>query len=466
MKNTMGIRGFVLLWTAQLVSIVGSALTGFVLGVWTYERSGSATQFALIMLSGAVPAVLIAPFAGAITDRFHRRHVLVAADVVALATVGGLAALISADNLQVWHIYVATALTAMCGTVHQITFGAMIPLLVPKEHLGRANGLSQVVFSAQIAAPIAAGGLLAFAGLHGVILVDLATFGASLLVVLLVPLPAAAVRAAEVEPGGPSIWRQVPAGWAELRRRPGLTGLVAVMGGFYFCFGLAGTLIRPLVLSFASPAELGFQVFAGGAGLFVGSLVMGAWGGPKRRMRGIALFMVAGGVGMAVHGLAPSLALVIAIGPFFLFTLPVITGSAQTLLQTKSDPANLGKVLATSRAVSQAAGPLAYITAGPLADGVFEPLMRADGALAGSVGALIGTGPGRGMALMFILAGGLLVVLGAVAARPGLRRVEELPDLVEDAAENTDDTADGPEDDAGKAKDPVAAATGGEENRK
>ncbi|MBW4718784.1 MFS transporter [Saccharothrix sp. SC076] len=455
----MGIRGFALLWSAQLVSIVGSALTGFVLGVWTYERSGSATQFALIMLSGAVPAVLIAPFAGAITDRFHRRRVLVAADLIAIATVGVLAVLIGGDQLQVWHIYVATALTAMCGTVHQVTFAAMIPLLVPKQHLGRANGLSQVVFSAQIAAPVAAGALLTFAGLHGVILVDLVTFTASLLVVLLVPLPAAAVRAAAPEPGGPSIWRQAPAGWAELRRRPGLTGLLAVLAGFYFCFGLAGTLIRPLVLSFASPAELGFQVFAGGAGLFAGSLVMGAWGGPKRKVRGIALFMAFGGIGMAAHAIAPSLALVIAVGPFFLFTLPVITGTAQTLLQTKSDPANLGKVLATSRAVSQAAGPLAYVTAGPLADGVFEPLMRADGALAGSVGAVIGTGPGRGMALMFVLAGALLVVLGVVAARPGLRRVEDLPDLVVDEQDAEEDPA--AKDPA--EKDPVAAAPGGEE---
>ncbi|MEC3979519.1 MFS transporter [Amycolatopsis sp. H20-H5] len=430
MNTTMGIRGFLLLWSAQLVSIVGSALTGFVLGVWTYERSGSATQFALIMLSGAIPALLIAPFAGALTDRLHRRRILAAADCVALATVGALALLISSDQLQTWHIYPATALTAMCGTVHQITFSAMIPLLVPKQHLSRANGLSQVVFSAQIAAPIVAGTLLAAVGLRGVVLVDLVTFGVSLLVVLLVPLPRAAVRTASPEPGAPSIWSQVPDGWAELRRRPGLTGLLAVLGGFYFCFGIAGTLVRPLVLSFAGPTGLGFQVFAGGCGLFAGSLVMGVWGGPKKRMRGIALFMAIGGVALAIHSLAPSLALVIAIGPFFLFTLPVITGTAQTLLQTKVDPANLGKVMATSRAISQAASPLAYIVAGPLADGVFEPLMRPGGGLAGSMGQLIGTGPGRGMALMFLLAGVLLVVLGALAARPSLRRVEDLPDLM------------------------------------
>ncbi|MFD2481853.1 MFS transporter [Amycolatopsis albidoflavus] len=428
----MGTRGFVLLWSAQLVSIIGSALTGFVLGVWTYERSGSATQFALIMLSGAIPALLIAPFAGALADRLHRRRILVAADCVALGSVGALALLINADQLQTWHVYVVTALTAMCGTLQQVTFSAMIPLLVPKQHLSRANGLSQVVFSAQVAAPVVAGTLLALAGLRGVVLIDLVTFAASLLVVLLVPLPHAAVRTAAPEPGGPSIWRQVPAGWAELRRRPGLTGLLGVLAGFYFCFGVAGTLVRPLVLSFASPAGLGFQVFAGGCGLFAGSLVMGVWGGPKKRMRGIAAFMAFGGIALAIHSLAPSLALVIAIGPFFLFTLPVITGTAQTVLQSKVDPANLGKVMATSRAVSQAASPVAYLVAGPLADGVFEPLMRPDGALAGSVGQLIGTGPGRGMALMFLLAGLLLVVLGALAARPSLRRVEELPDLLEE----------------------------------
>lgn len=174
---------------------------------------------------------------------------------------------------------------------------------------------------------------------------------------------------------------------------------------------------------------------------------MGVWGGPKKRMRGIAAFMAFGGIALAVHSLAPSLALVIAIGPFFLFTLPVITGTAQTVLQSKVDPANLGKVMATSRAVSQAASPVAYLVVSPLADGLFEPLMRPGGALAGSAGHLIGTGPGRGMALMFLLAGLLLVVLGCLAARPSLRRVEDLPDLLEEP-------------------EPVAVAAGREEKGK
>lgn len=423
-------KTFFTLWVGQIVSMVGSALTGFVLGVWTYELTGSVTQFALIMLSGAVPAILVAPVAGAAADRFDRKRLMIAADGVATVTIAVLAMVVYDDSLQVWHVYPVTAITAVCGTFHQIAFTTTMPLLVPKEHLGRANGLAQVVFGVQVATPVLAGTLLVAAGMHGVVLLDLVSYGVSLLILVLIRLPAALTTpgsaAAKRAPG----WRDMAGGWAELRRRPGLPGVIAVLGGFYFCFGIAGTLIRPLVLSMSGPDGLGWQVFSGGCGLFLGSALMGAWGGPQLRTRAIAWFMALGGVAMAAHSLAPSLWLLIAVGPIFLFTLPVINSCANTLFQTKVESSSLGRVTATARMLSQAAGPLAYIVAGPLADGVFEPMLRPGGALAGSVGAVIGVGDGRGIAFMFLLAGGLLVVLALLASSPRVRRADRLPDLL------------------------------------
>ncbi len=423
-------KTFFALWVGQIVSMVGSALTGFVLGVWTYELTGSVTQFALIMLSGAVPAILVAPLAGAAADRIDRKRLMIAADCVAIVTIAVLAATVYADSLQVWHVYPVTAILAVCGTFHQIAFTTTMPLLVPKEHLGRANGLAQVVFGVQVATPVLAGTLLVLAGMPGVVLLDLISYGVSLLILVIIRLPAALTAPVSAAAKRPPSWRDMAGGWAELRRRPGLPGLIAVLGGFYFCFGVAGTLIRPLVLSITGPDGLGWQVFSGGCGLFLGSALMGVWGGPRLRTRAIAWFMALGGVAMAAHSLAPSLWLLIAVGPVFLFTLPVISSCANTLFQTKVESSSLGRVTATARMLSQAAGPIAYAIAGPLADRVFEPMLRPGGALAGSVGAVIGVGDGRGIAFMFFLAGCLLVVLAGLASAPRVRRADRLPDLL------------------------------------
>jgi hypothetical protein len=201
-----------------------------------------------------------------------------------------------------------------------------------------------------------------------------------------------------------------------------------VLTGYNFAFGLAGVLIQPLILSFASPAVLGVLMLAGGSGVLVGSLVMGVWGGPRRRMTGVSLFMALGAVALALHALGPSAVLIGIAAPLFLFTLPVVQGCARTIFQTEVDPGALGRVMGTTHALGQAAQPLAYLVAGPLAEQVAEPLLRPDGALAGSVGLLTGVGPGRGIAALFLLSTLLLLALAALSTfLPALRTVESAP---------------------------------------
>jgi hypothetical protein len=91
-----------------------------------------------------------------------------------------------------------------------------------------------------------------------------------------------------------------------------------------------------------------------------------------------------------------------------------------------------GRVFATRRMIAWSSLPLAYLLAGPLADRVFEPLMAAGGPLAGSVGKLIGAGPGRGIALLYMIFGVFLLGVTLVALLyPPMRRLElEIPDAV------------------------------------
>ncbi|WP_433273622.1 MFS transporter [Actinosynnema sp. CS-041913] len=425
-------KRFAVVWAGQLVSVIGSALTAFVLGVWVYLGTGSVTQFVLIQFCAVVPGILLAPYAGAVADRYDRKKVMLVADSGAGIVTVLLLVAVSADALAVWQIYLAAALTATLNSFHFIAYQALVPALVPPKHLGRVNGLMQLTQGVQIAAPLVAGALLGLVGLRGVLIIDVVSmaFAVTALVLARLPVSSGGGRTGEKEGLG--------AGLRWLRSAPGLFTLCAVFGVWNFLFAIAGGLVQPLILSFSSPATLGVLMAAGGSGLFVGGLVMGAWGGPKRRVLGIYLGLALGGVFLVLHSLAPSPWLIAVAAPAFLCTLPLMNTCCVTLLQTKVDPAVLGRVLAVVRMLSTAAMPVAFLLIGPLSDGVAEPLMAADGALASSVGALIGTGDGRGIALIFLVVGVLMLALTAYAwSRPRLRAVDDLPDAVAETPERT-----------------------------
>jgi MFS transporter, DHA3 family, macrolide efflux protein len=429
---------FAAIWTASLVSSVGSALSGFVLGVWVLQTGGSVTAFALVMLAGMLPPVLLGPVAGVVVDRFDRRVVLVTADALSALVTGATALLTLAGELSIAQVYLATALTSVCGVFHFTAYQAITPLLVPQRHLGRANGLMQVSMAVQIAAPAVAGALLPAIGLAGVLLIDVVTFGIAMVVLLAVRLPRSLLRPEEKgleEAQRPALRADLGHGWRYLRARPALLALALVFTGYNLVFALAGVLVQPLILSFTDPTTLGLLMLAGGSGLFAGSLVMGAWGGPRRRVAGIALFMVLGAVALALHALRPSVLLIALAAPLFLFTLPVVQACGRTIVQSKVESASLGRVQGTTQALGQAAQPLAYLAAGPLVERLAEPALQPGGALAGSVGLLVGTGPGRGIAAVFLLAALLLLALAAVTVlHPRLRTVEtDLPDARPDA---------------------------------
>ncbi len=419
-------KGFPVIWVSQLVSVIGSSSTAFVLGVWVYQTTGSVSQYSIIFAATVLPAVLVAPFAGALVDRHDRKALLVLSDCGAAAATALVGLLWWLDDLQIWHVYLATAVSASLGVLHSTAFYAMVPGLVSKKNLGRANGLIQLGRSVMVAAPLVAGALLLVVDVGGVIAMDLTTFAVALAAVLAIPLPDSVRR-----PAGTATKTDLLHGARILAKLPGMPRLIAFAATYYLVFALAAVLIRPLILTFTTATVLGVLEFLGGMGMIAGSLAMSAWGGPKRRIQGVLWCTALGGVALALHSLAPSPWLIAVVAPAFLCTMPVVSGTLMTLLHLKIPASSLGRVLAAFGMLSSAAMPVGALIAGPLADGVFEPLLRPDGALAGSVGAIIGVGDGRGTALIFGLLGLLLVLLAATGR--GMRGLDEqLPDAIPD----------------------------------
>ncbi len=177
---------------------MGSGLTSFALGVWVFQQTGSATQFALIGLSAVLPRVLLSPLAGAIVDRWDRRRVMIVGDVGAGLSTLVVVILLLTARLEIWHIYLLAAVNAAFGTVQWPAFAATTSLLVSKENLGRANGMVQFGQAAsEILAPAMAGVLVGVIRLEGVILIDVVTFLFAVTTLLLVRFPRPRVRRAE-----------------------------------------------------------------------------------------------------------------------------------------------------------------------------------------------------------------------------------------------------------------------------
>jgi DHA3 family macrolide efflux protein-like MFS transporter len=192
-------------------------------------------------------------------------------------------------------------------------------------------------------------------------------------------------------------------------------------------------LIVPLVLSITNQVVLGQVLTISSAGVLVGAILMSITGGPRPHIHGVLGFGLLFGVSLVIVGLRANPWLVAA-GLFItMFGAPVINGASQAIWQMKVPPDLQGRVFAVRRMMAQFTAPLGHLLAGPLADQVFRPLLMPQGALAGSVGKVIGVGPGRGIGLLYIVLA-IVPILSSLwgYAQPRLRLVEqELSDAID-----------------------------------
>ena len=427
-------RTFWTVWVGQLVSQVGTAMTGFAMTIWIYQETGSVTQLGLMLLAVNLPGIVLAPTAGVMVDRVNRRVVMLAADSVAGLGSLTLAMLYFSDSLVYWQILVIVAVSSAASAFQEPAYRSAIPTIVPQEHLGRANGLSELGPGVgTLLAPALAGGLLLAIGLGAVLAVDFLTFAIAAVSLLVVRFPD--VREPSAAPR--SVWQEFVEGFDYLKDRRGLLGFLVLAAALNFVLTFANVLWIPVFLGFMNEAGLGVTMSMIGGALVLGSIVMGAWGGPKAKVRGMLALMGVGGLGLIIAGLRPNPVVAVGGAVLLMAVVPIVNGTSQTLWQTKIAPGIQGRVFSTRRMVAQIATPIGFVAAGPMADGVFEPLLMPDGALADSVGRIWDTGVGRGSALLISCVGVAVIFLAGLAwLTPAIRNIErDIPDaLVEPAA--------------------------------
>jgi len=368
------LRTFYILTITQVLSIIGSAMTNVAIGIRVFNDTGDSTPLMLASFFSALPLMIGGSFAGVFADRWNRRRILILTDLG--QAVGTSALLISflTGEFQLWHLYSISLVTGALGMLQRPAMEASVTMLVPDNHRDRANAIRQITGpAAGILAPVITGSVYAIVGVTGVMLVDLATFAAAILVIYLVDIPQPQKRN-DAGHQGTSILGEMREGFQFLWQRKILLYLMIYAAFINFLLSGPMTLSTPYIITLTgSEKTLGLLLGALNAGIVVGGVVMMIWGGTRPRVHGIMLGLLFRAAWLVVYGLVRT-PLMLGLALFFIFfTNALVDASFMSILQVKVPPDMQGRIFATLFQMMYIANPLSLLLTGPLVDKVLEP---------------------------------------------------------------------------------------------
>lgn len=433
-QRPRGFFAFTVVWFGQVISLMGTSLSGFALTIWAWQFTGSATALALMGFFTFGPTVLFSPVAGALVDRWDKKWVMAISDLASgLATIT-IFILYSGGHLQIWHMYTAGAFSGLFQAFQWPAYSAAISVMVPKDQYSRAAGMMSLAeWGSGIFAPVLAGMLIGLIGIANILLIDIATFIIAITLLMVIYIPPVP-KSEEGEKSRSGLWQESLFGFKYIWSRPSLFNLQLLFFFGNLMSSLGGSLTAPMILARTdnNAQLLGLIQSFGSAGGILGALLITSWGGPKRRIKGVIFgWLLSGLFGQMLFGTHFGVPVWMAASFGFSFFGPMINSANQAIWQSKIPPDIQGRVFSVRRLIAQIAAPLAMLMAGPLADQVFEPAMRDPASpLAATFGLIAGTGIGSGMGLIMIFSGVAIVAIAIIAyLAPSIRNVETiLPD--------------------------------------
>lgn len=432
-KRPSGMVGLTIVMVGQVVSILASGMSGFALSIWVFQQTSSATALGGMQATFTIPYLLLIPIAGVLVDRYNRKLMMMVSDLAAGLGTLSILILFATGKFQIWHFYIINAVIAMGSAFHWPAYSAAITTMVPKEQYGRANGLMSLVQTGPgVISPLLAGALLPVIGLQGILLIDLAAMVVAISALMLVQVPNP-VRTASGQEGKGNVFKEAAFGFKYIFQRRSLLGFVVIVFFANLFMGFPNSVTVPMVLSRTenNSLVLGSVQTAGSIALVIGSLVISAWGGFKRRIFGFVLGWLTFFVfGYIVFGLGQGPSVWIPAYLLGALMIPLGNCSSQAILQAKVAPDVQGRVFAARRLLTWAPDMFTPLIGGAMADYVMEPAMQSGGWLASTFGWMVGTTPGSGMGLMMVFFGilSILTVLMCYVILP-VRNIEDiLPD--------------------------------------
>ncbi len=414
-KNISNLIPFLMLWSSQSISSLGTAMTNYALAIWVYSQNGDASSMTTLTLCSFLPTILFRFLAGALADRWNKKHIMLLADLAAACGTLAVLALYSASALMVVHLYVINILLSLMNAFQVPAAYVATSLLVPQEHYTRVGGLQSMSGAAvSILSPVLGALVLTWGGLTAVLLIDLLTFAVAFGTLLCIRIPKIEAEQAARE----SVWQSCLSGLRYLRRHPIILRMILYIAAVNFLAklgpdGLMSVFI--LARTDGNQTILGFVESAVALGLLTGGMIVTAMKPVQNRVRTVfamcALIFLAGiGLVLCRTGLGWCAMAFLQ----YLFAA-VMNVHWVTLMRTSVPLAMQGRVFSARDTLQNCTIPLGLYLGGRLADAFFEPLMQSRTALF----PLFGNGRGAGIALQFLLVSltGLVLTLSCMRCK-------------------------------------------------
>jgi MFS family permease len=408
-------------------------MTSFALGIWAWEKTGSAQALALVGVFTYAPLIIVTPFVGVLVDRWNRKLVMMLSDLGAVLASCVVFILFLSGRLEIWHIYATTAFASAFQAFQWPAYSSSVTLMVPKKHYSRASGMISMVESgSNIVGPVLAGALIGFIGVKGILMIDILTFFLAIITLLLVFIPQPHTQPLKLN--FQQLWEDITYGFRFIFNRPGLLGLQLVFFGANFMTTIAWAVVAPMVLArTGGDAQiLGLvESFAAFGGL-VGAIFLTVWGGPKKLVRGIVFgWALSGLLGRLLMGISQR-PCIWSLSAFLLaFFMPTVNGCNQAIWQRKVPPEKQGRVFSVRRFIAQITIPIAMAFSGWMGDHVFEPAFTVEEGWGTRLFASVfGSGEGAGLSMMIAISGVMVVLVSLLGfTNPDILCVEsKLPD--------------------------------------
>lgn len=422
MKTLNEFKFFIILWLTQSFSSLGSAMTNFALVIWLYQDSGSALTTALLSVCSYAPYVIMSIFAGAISDKWNKKTIMLVCDCfAALCTVITLI-LLKTGTLAVWHLYILNALNGLMNSVQSPASDVAITLLTPEKHYQKTSGMRSFSNSlVSILTPVFAAAIVSFAGIEAVIAFDLITFTAAFCVLMFfIKIPEAPQKSENNE----TLLQSAKSGFVYLKYNKGILCLILFLSAINLIASINSSVLPAMVLSKANETALGLVNSCVGIATLFGSLVATFFPKPRSRIKVICNCLL---FSMSTENFLLSFGnhtIIWCIGSVLGWMLIPLMGANYDVIFRSNVPKEVqGRVYSVRNTLQFFTIPVGYFLGGFLVDEVFEPFM--ENTEISLFTNIFGNGKGSGASLLFFIIGAAGVMVCLIFRRiKSLRKLE------------------------------------------
>ncbi|MGH2607343.1 MAG: MFS transporter, partial [Anaerolineales bacterium] len=414
----------------SLAASIVNTFVWFAVTFWVFLETRSVVATSIMAGVFTVTVALSGFFLGSLVDRYRKKTAMMMSSLVSLALFA-LAAMVfvssprsafaDASSPRLWAFIVLTLVGAMAGNLRGIALSTLVTIMIPQENRDRANGLVGTANGvAFMAASVFSGLAVGFVGVPWMLAIAVALTVLVMVHLWTLPVPdlRPALRSETAPAGPPGTGVDIRGTIRAVQLVPGLFGLIFFHTFNNFLGGIFMALMDAYGLLLVSVQVWGALWGFLSLGFIVGGMVVAKKGLGKNPLRLLLLANAVMWTICIVFPIQASIALLTAGMFVWLCLIPVVESAEQTVLQKVVTPERQGRVFGFAQSVEQAATPITAFLIGPIAQLVFIPFMTT-GSGTELLGAWFGTGVDRGIALLFIVAGwiGLIVTLLAMRSK-------------------------------------------------